>query len=593
MECPACKNENPEGNAFCSQCGRPLRKTGSSEKAGHVNVSSTRQSPGGPISLGDTGLIKDSTLHSESHVDSHDHVETHIDSHDQIGAPAVGGSQTLNFSFGAKQETTITKTGERCPICKCLAKDDYFYCESCGKDFICRDHQNRQNFLCIKCSPEVMIPPKDRPEVLSQPKNREDGATERIRLEDEQRRLEKKRQEEEDSVFWQGCQREDTLDSYRRYLSRYPQGKYVSQAATASGAKLADFEIARKHHEMRKEEERQRIEAAISRKRVRTMVVSLVAAVLIVAIGYAGITLIPKEKPSTLSVAGQSGPGPVVVDQKAGTSDTPKQTVPDAVPPTAQNKQLPAPTPAPVTSNQPQKTASLAPPAANNLQQKAQAKPIQAANPAPETSIQPQATIPSAPATASNPQPKDEALEVAVNIIGQREVAKGVEPITVKNDSVLRTNDNLKIYVKPSRDAYIYVLIFDSAGKADMLFPSAQVGMHNHVRGGQTYPVPDGNQWFYLDENTGTENVYVMASLTPMADIDKLLAAMESKGQRQQQEDSKKILAQMDVLKRGVRGIKTGPPRNYKTSIENDIKSVTQIVEGSGSVVWSLSFKHI
>ena len=583
MICPGCQREVKSDYTYCPNCGRPASKGG------------VVHPPSGNITTGDVGMIKDSKFHSEVHQDSHevhqDSHNVHHDSHNVTGAPAVGGSQTLNFTIGSKEEATVTKTGERCPICRCLAKDDYFYCESCEKDFICLRHQNRQNFLCHKCSPEV----------VTQHQNRTGDADEKIRLEDERIRLEKKRQsdEEEEGVFWQGCQKEDTLESYRRYLNRYPHGRYVSQVVTAIGGKQAEFELAqkqqgsqKKEESRRAEEERQRIEAAKSRKRVRTMVASLVVAVLIVAIGYAGLTLISKDKPTASTGAGQSGVEPAM-DQTTGQGDVQKKKVQEAAPTKAEIKPVQATTPALKTSDRPQTAVPSVPVTAKNLQQKAQTKPVPPATPAPETSVQPPKVAPPVPMPAANLQQKDEALEISVNIIGQREAAGRYEPITVKNDGVLRTNDNLKIYVKPSRDAYIYVLVFDSVGKADMLFPSAQISMNNHVRGGQTYPVPEGGQWFYLDENTGTENVYVMASLTPMADIDKLLAAMESKGQRQQQDDSKKILAQMNVLKRGVRGIKTGPSQTYKTSVETDIKSVTQIVEGLGSVVWSLSFKHI
>jgi tetratricopeptide (TPR) repeat protein len=98
------------------------------------------RSPAGNISTGDVGMIKDSTFHSE----------VHQDSHDVIGAPAVGGSQTFIINPG-KEETKATKTGERCPICYRLAKEDYFYCTACKKDFICHHHQDLRTYLCEEC----------------------------------------------------------------------------------------------------------------------------------------------------------------------------------------------------------------------------------------------------------------------------------------------------------------------------------------------------------------------------------------------------------------------------------------------------------
>ena len=154
MICSGCQKELEGDPAFCPNCGLAVAR------------GSTVHPPSGTITTGDVGMIKDSTFHSEVHQDSHNVQDSHDthdshnvshDSHNVNGAPAVGGSQTI--IFGNEKEARATKTGEKCPICGRLAKDDYFHCKSCGRDFICLLHQNRQNFLCHECSPEVTIPP--------------------------------------------------------------------------------------------------------------------------------------------------------------------------------------------------------------------------------------------------------------------------------------------------------------------------------------------------------------------------------------------------------------------------------------------------
>lgn len=184
-------------------------------------------------------------------------------------------------------------------------------------------------------------------------------------------------------------------------------------------------------------------------------------------------------------------------------------------------------------------------------------------------------------------------FELGVNLLGQREISNdNFEEIVIKNGSTLKSNDNFKVYIRTTQDCYVYVLMFDSEGKASMLFPGMG-GSNNRVKGNRNYQVPAGNDWFYLDEKTGTETIYVLADINPMTDIDRLLADMDRKGSRQQKEDSQKILTQVAVLKRGVGGVSNGKPMAFKTSDGNTIQNVTQVVKGRGSLVWSVSFKHI
>lgn len=206
------------------------------------------------------------------------------------------------------------------------------------------------------------------------------------------------------------------------------------------------------------------------------------------------------------------------------------------------------------------------------------------------TAVAPGATIP-----AETPYEQDENVpfELQVNILGQRQIGSNdYEEVAVRNGSTMKSNDNLQIHLRTTRDCYIYVLMFDSAGKASMLFPGMG-GTNNRIKGNRIYSIPAGNDWFFLDESTGTETIYVLADVSPMTDIDRLLADMEHKGSRQQKDDSQKILTQVAFLKRGIGGTSAGKPMAFKTSDGDTISNVSQVVKGRGSLVWSVSFKHI
>jgi len=197
------------------------------------------------------------------------------------------------------------------------------------------------------------------------------------------------------------------------------------------------------------------------------------------------------------------------------------------------------------------------------------------------------------PAVKPPAQDEDAPLEMMVNLIGQRQIGNDdYEEVMVKNGSTLKSNDNFQVNVKTSKDCYVYVLLFDSEGKAGLLFPG-MAGSNNRVTANKAYQIPAGNKWFFLDDKTGTESIYILVDEKPMADIDRLLADMERKGSQKQKEDSQKILTQVAVLKRGVGGISNGKPMAFKTSDGDTIQNVSQVVKGRGSLVWSVSFKHI
>jgi hypothetical protein len=160
MICPSCVAECPDGSSLCCGCGKPLPRPSDAEATSNIEQRSEQHSAGGSLHLGDVGMIKDSTLQSETNVDSHnqtetnidshDHIETHfnIDSHDVTGAPVVSGTQIINIG---DDRTRATKVGEHCPLCGSLVKDDYFRCKSCGRNFICKAHMDKEHLVCYDC----------------------------------------------------------------------------------------------------------------------------------------------------------------------------------------------------------------------------------------------------------------------------------------------------------------------------------------------------------------------------------------------------------------------------------------------------------
>ena len=212
----------------------------------------------------------------------------------------------------------------------------------------------------------------------------------------------------------------------------------------------------------------------------------------------------------------------------------------------------------------------------------------------------PQETAPTAPAkpeiaVVQEPAPAAVAapLRLSMNIIGQRKEADGgYSEIIVSEGSVLRSGDNFQVHLESNRPAYVYILLYDSQSKAGQIFPDPKINQSGSVDGGRKVVVPARDLWFWLDEHTGTETIYVLASEKPMTDIRSLLAQMEGGNEAGHKRASREIKERIAVMQRGVGGITKGQAMTYTLSDGKKIQKVTDVVTGTGSVVRAVSFHH-
>ncbi len=184
-------------------------------------------------------------------------------------------------------------------------------------------------------------------------------------------------------------------------------------------------------------------------------------------------------------------------------------------------------------------------------------------------------------------------LSLTVNMIGQRKDADGsYSEVIVKEGSVLRSGDHFQVQIETNRPTHIYVLIFDSHGRASQLFPDPKIETPGFVEGGRKIAVPDKDLWYWLDERSGTETIYVLASEEPMADIRGLLSKMAKAGDAERKRLSGEIKQQIQIVERGVGGMAKGKTVSYPMSDGRHIQKVTEVVAGSGAVVRAISFEH-
>jgi len=77
-----------------------------------------------------------------------------------------------------------------------------------------------------------------------------------------------------------------------------------------------------------------------------------------------------------------------------------------------------------------------------------------------------------------------------------------------------------------------------------------------------------------------------------MSDIKGLLAKMETADDSTQQQASQQIKERIAIMQRGVGGVTKGQPVTYTLTDGKKIQKVTDVIEGTGSVVRAVSFQH-
>lgn len=185
-----------------------------------------------------------------------------------------------------------------------------------------------------------------------------------------------------------------------------------------------------------------------------------------------------------------------------------------------------------------------------------------------------------------------------------RQYTGGVwENVPLETSTSLKGGDCFKINFKTNQDCFVYVLLYGSGGIADTLFPRKEISLDNNVKGDRLYSLPDGGNWYYLDNVPGTETIYLVACYEPMKNIAGVLAKMERADPGRKRGFSRDIQQEISSIQtrglesdrfvfsqRGISGIAPKPTWNL-THEGSTIEAVTEVVQGAGSIK-IVSFEH-
>ena len=104
--------------------------------------------------------------------------------------------------------------------------------------------------------------------------------------------------------------------------------------------------------------------------------------------------------------------------------------------------------------------------------------------------------------------------------------AAGGKPAAVQHDTKLGVGTKLKLLVEPTSPGSVYLLLLDSSDDLHVLYrKSSTVGKAGD--GKPTY-IPPGSQWFELETGAGMETFFLLASTTPLKDLEQLIDRHEA-----------------------------------------------------------------
>jgi hypothetical protein len=89
-----------------------------------------------------------------------------------------------------------------------------------------------------------------------------------------------------------------------------------------------------------------------------------------------------------------------------------------------------------------------------------------------------------------------------------------------------KAGDKFRIMFRPHTDGYVYVVAIDGSGWAQGIFPPPTSPLANPVKAGQEYTLPEGKNWFSLDQYKGIETIFFVASQEKRADLEGILQSI-------------------------------------------------------------------
>ena len=132
------------------------------------------------------------------------------------------------------------------------------------------------------------------------------------------------------------------------------------------------------------------------------------------------------------------------------------------------------------------------------------------------------------PVLAEEAQPQPDANLQFQWAFGALKKANGSKFEAIDRDTVLKTGDQIKFFLNVDKNCFVYLIYSSSQGEISVLFPHRfKLRSSEYTVAGHHY-IPGGNQWFELDEHTGEEKFYLLASANRLTQLEAMINDYES-----------------------------------------------------------------
>jgi hypothetical protein len=130
------------------------------------------------------------------------------------------------------------------------------------------------------------------------------------------------------------------------------------------------------------------------------------------------------------------------------------------------------------------------------------------------------------PATAPMPASGAPPLGLRYTVLKLAADNTGTE---VPNDTVFHAGDRIRFSVEANAAGYLYIVNQGSSGNWKPMFPSAEIeDGNNHIEGWRPYTMPPKSRLAF-DSTVGTENLFMVFSLQPEADLESMIYSLQGK----------------------------------------------------------------
>jgi Domain of unknown function (DUF4384) len=116
----------------------------------------------------------------------------------------------------------------------------------------------------------------------------------------------------------------------------------------------------------------------------------------------------------------------------------------------------------------------------------------------------------------------------------------------VSTHMVLNSGDKLKMMIQIRKKCFVYLIHRDSQGSFAMLFPYSLKQFETDYQTARSYYSPKGEAWFQLDNRTGNETFYLIASDQRLLDIEYTYQKYAASEESKKQDLAGQILSQLE-----------------------------------------------